>query len=561
MKNLTATICLTITLLLGSVGASWSADWNKGLTAFKSGDYATALREWTPLAEKGNARAQNAMGNIYKHGLGVPKDDNTALKWYRLSAENGEKRGQFSLGLMYASGKGVPLDYKTALKWWTLAAKQGHANALNSLMVIAEKGLADAQRNLGVLYENGQGVPKDYKTAVKWYRLAAKQGNAFAQNNLGSMYSKGQGVQRDDKTAVKWFRLSAKQGNAPAQYNLGEMYYDGKGVPKNFKTAVKWYKLAAKQGDARAQKQLAKFQEKIADQNKLRDKLRELQGRAEQGNVSAQLNLGVMYKKGRGVPQDYKIAVKWYKLAAEQGNADAQFTLGFMYDSGQGALPDDKTALKWYKLAAKQGDARAQKKVEKFQEKIAIEKQKIAIEKQLLAREKQSISNPGFRDLKPGIHRSTIADKNLCKDTLNYAFTTCYGLDNYKFGGGFDINGSLDILIVDLGPIVGSVDIISEMAKYLQKGETNIYLNMRTILGKKYKLDFEYSERDRQLFNKNEKDKLYTVYEKGQVALLVERKKKNYSHELWLYIEYRDVKPAEEFFKEIKPKRAKADDF
>ena len=84
---------------------------------------------------------------------------------------------------------------------------------------------------------------------------------------------------------------------------------------------------------------------------------------------------------------------------------------------------------------------------------------------------------------------------------------------------------------------------------------------MRNTLGKKYKLDFEYSERDRQLFNENEKDKLYTVYEKGQVALLVGRKEKEYSRDLWLYIEYRDVEPAEVFFKSAKPKRAKESDF
>ena len=116
-------------------------------------------------------------------------------------------------------------------------------------------------------------------------------------------------------------------------------------------------------------------------------------------------------------------------------------------------------------------------------------------------------------------------------------------------------------MTVDLGPIVGSVGLINELATYIQKGETNIYLNMRTTLGKKYKLDFEFIERDRQLFNKDEKDKLYTVYEKGQVALLVTRKKKGYSHDLWLYIEYRDVKPAEVFFKSAKPKRAKKSDF
>ena len=52
---------------------------------------------------------------------------------------------------------------------------------------------------------------------------------------------------------------------------------------------------------------------------------------ADQGNAIAQCNLGVMYDKGRGVPQDYAEAVKWYRLAAEQGHADAQFKLGIMY--------------------------------------------------------------------------------------------------------------------------------------------------------------------------------------------------------------------------------------
>jgi len=58
MKHLTATICLTLAVLLGSVGVSWSADFQKGLTAYDSGDYATALREWTPLAEQGYADDQ-----------------------------------------------------------------------------------------------------------------------------------------------------------------------------------------------------------------------------------------------------------------------------------------------------------------------------------------------------------------------------------------------------------------------------------------------------------------------------------------------------------------------
>ena len=68
MKHLTATFCLTLTLLLGSVGNSESADYQKGLTAYHFGDYATALREWTPLAKQGNAGAQFSLGFMYEKG-------------------------------------------------------------------------------------------------------------------------------------------------------------------------------------------------------------------------------------------------------------------------------------------------------------------------------------------------------------------------------------------------------------------------------------------------------------------------------------------------------------
>ena len=90
MRNLTSTICLAVALLLGSAGVSWSQDFQKGLAAHESGDYATALREWTPLADQGNASAQYNLGQIYRQGQGVPQDDKTAVKWYRLAAEQGD---------------------------------------------------------------------------------------------------------------------------------------------------------------------------------------------------------------------------------------------------------------------------------------------------------------------------------------------------------------------------------------------------------------------------------------------------------------------------------------
>ena len=72
MRKLTATLCLTIAVLLGSVGVSWSADYKKGVTAYRSGDFATALREWKPLAKQGDAGTFADLAGIDKK-LGLPK--------------------------------------------------------------------------------------------------------------------------------------------------------------------------------------------------------------------------------------------------------------------------------------------------------------------------------------------------------------------------------------------------------------------------------------------------------------------------------------------------------
>ena len=160
MKNLLILPVLLFTLLVGTTASS--ADFQKGAAAAQSGDYATALREWTPLAKQGGAVAQ------------------------------------YNLGLMYANGWGVPQDYKTAVGWYRLAAEQGNANA---------------QFGLGVMYNEGKGVPQDFKTAVGWWRLAAEQGMAPAQSNLGGAYALGEGVIQDDVYAHMWANIGASNGN------------------------------------------------------------------------------------------------------------------------------------------------------------------------------------------------------------------------------------------------------------------------------------------------------------------------------------------------------------
>ena len=69
---------------------------------------------------------------------------------------------------------------------------------------------------------------------------------------------------------------------------------------------------------------------------------------AEQGDSSAQFNLGVIYSNGKGVRQDYFKAVKWYRKAAEQGQASAQYNLGLMYANGKGVKQNKTIAKQWF---------------------------------------------------------------------------------------------------------------------------------------------------------------------------------------------------------------------
>ena len=150
MKRLTATLCLTIAVLLGSVGMSASADFQKGFAAYKSGDYATALREWRPLAKQGDADAQFYLGGMYDTGRGVPQDYKTAVKWYRLAAEQGNDTAMFTLSVTYEDGQGVKQDLVYAHIWRSIAAMNGDFVASMQIDGLEEKmtpaQIAEAQK-------------------------------------------------------------------------------------------------------------------------------------------------------------------------------------------------------------------------------------------------------------------------------------------------------------------------------------------------------------------------------------------------------------------------------
>jgi predicted secreted protein len=114
-------ITLAVVLFLGTPVI---ADFNDGLTAYYSGDYKKALREWRPLAKQGNANAQYRLGKMFLAGEGVRQNDNKAFKWTRKAAEQGHYNAMYSLSLMYAAGMGVARDNTEGEKWLRKAVKQ-----------------------------------------------------------------------------------------------------------------------------------------------------------------------------------------------------------------------------------------------------------------------------------------------------------------------------------------------------------------------------------------------------------------------------------------------------
>ncbi|MBL7058719.1 sel1 repeat family protein [Patescibacteria group bacterium] len=200
-------------LVIDSQVIAQVSDYEKANIAFNRGDYKTSYNLIKPLAKKGVAQAQYSLGIMYEKGKGVVLNLKKAKKWFKLAAQQGISKAQYKLGLMYRNGKGGEKNYSKAIKWWELAANRGNNNA---------------QIKLGLIFENGLEVPQDYNKAIRLYSLAAGAGNTKAQKYLNSLLNKkveaqinfslgvrfetGQGVLRDYNEAIRWYNLAANLG-------------------------------------------------------------------------------------------------------------------------------------------------------------------------------------------------------------------------------------------------------------------------------------------------------------------------------------------------------------
>lgn len=160
--------------------------------------------------------------------------------WQKL-AEADDAQAMNNLGVLYDQGQGVEPDTGRALHWFARSAKAGHPSGMS---------------NYGRMLEQGRGMPANPAEAARWFDLAARQGQPEAQYNLGLLYERGRGVQRDSKAAAAWYSRAAAQQQTEALARLGHFYRVGQGVEKNPSRAALLLYAAAMNGEAGAIREL-----------------------------------------------------------------------------------------------------------------------------------------------------------------------------------------------------------------------------------------------------------------------------------------------------------------
>ncbi|MBL4614836.1 MAG: sel1 repeat family protein [Magnetovibrio sp.] len=146
-------------------------------------------------------------------------------------AEAGDVQAQYNVAIMYETGDGTKVDNKKAVRWLLKAAEQGHAQS---------------RFKLGMMHANGEIVRQDYFMAAKYFRLAATFNNhRDAQYRLGELHFNGRGVDHDYGKAIKFYTQAASQGHAASQFILSSMYQEGWGVTRDLITSYMWLKLAS----------------------------------------------------------------------------------------------------------------------------------------------------------------------------------------------------------------------------------------------------------------------------------------------------------------------------
>ncbi|MGH0214424.1 hypothetical protein NKY66_10970 [Sinorhizobium meliloti] len=319
---------------LSSVGSGRSYRALGDLYRLEFNNMSVALKWYRKASELGDPVACRYLGDAYLSGVHVLQDPAEAVKWYELAAKELPEVTSV-LADLYEEGKVVPMDYSRMLKWLENGVQRNDPTAtfkfakrlrqrdperaMALFMKAAELGNVDSLSAIASMHLDGDGVPRDFPEAIRWYQSAAEKGDVKAYTQLGLAYESLSPP--DHQAALEWYKKAAAKGDIAAVRNIALMYRNGIGVRQDAKAAISWYERAAEHGD-----------------------------------VDAMTAIAVMYQDGLGVKRSYSDAGLWFERAAAAGDASSNLSLAVLFARGDGVNRDLDLAVDLAELAIRKDE-------------------------------------------------------------------------------------------------------------------------------------------------------------------------------------------------------------
>ncbi len=201
---------------------------------YDKGKYEKAASMFQPLADRGFAEAQNAMGILCKNGKGVAQNIQQAIHWFYASAGQEYAAASYNLGNLYSSEKYQCKNEQLAFEHYLRACDLGHTKA---------------HYETAVCYQQGIGTAKNLELAINHFISAAVKGHEKADKELKDCFTRNEYLPYLEKYILPYYKMLGQKGDKSCCQMLCQSYLNGIGVAKNTEQAMVWAKKGAELGD------------------------------------------------------------------------------------------------------------------------------------------------------------------------------------------------------------------------------------------------------------------------------------------------------------------------
>ncbi|KAI8885484.1 HCP-like protein [Backusella circina FSU 941] len=299
-----------------------------------------------------NEQGCQMIGFLYHHGYGVRKNHYRAIQWYEKAAEKGLRNAQRNLGILYQKSRTLQNKYEAGFRLFLKSACQDDPVA---------------QYLVGLAFEFGRGVEQNTYEAFNWFERSAKNRNKDAQFRLAKFYREGKVIPGDEEKALQWYEYASVQKYKVAKVCIAQLYQTRSNSTQGQETAIKCYMEASKNGCVTAQLRLDVLNAELCGDAQI---FKELARKALIGDPESQQTVGLQYENGSNFnSKNTNVAFKWYLRAAIAGRIESQYDVGTKYYNGQFTKKSLLKAVKWIMKAAKKGHSKAQCELGHFYQK------------------------------------------------------------------------------------------------------------------------------------------------------------------------------------------------